>query len=82
MEQLDNVHIMASREWGKNDADINLFCDACPIGMGFWFPAGDISFQHVIDVNSPPAAIFYYEALAVVSALHWAVYNVSLQAGL
>jgi len=82
MEQSDGVHIMASREWGKNDADINLFCDACPIGMGFWFPAGDIGFQHVIDANSPPAGIFYYEALAVVSALHWAVYNVPLRAGL
>jgi hypothetical protein len=46
MMWLDGVHIMQSREWGQNDADIDLFCDACPISMGFWFPAGNIGFQH------------------------------------
>src|SRR5882762_2791238 len=34
MEQSDGVHMMSSREWGRNDADISLFCDACPAGMG------------------------------------------------
>jgi hypothetical protein len=81
MEQSNGIHMMTSREWGKNDADISLFCDACPAGLGFWFPAGNVGFQHVIDSAAPSPGIFYYEALTVVSALHWAVFNTSLPPG-
>ena len=82
MMWLDGVHIMQSHEWGQNDADINLFCDACPISMGFWFPAGNIGFQHALSADTPPRAIFYYEAWAFLSALHLAVHNIPLQQGL
>jgi len=79
MEISDGVHIMTSRGWGKNDADLNLFCDACPAGMAFWCPARNVGFQHALTADSAPHGIFYYEALAVVSALHWAVFNTPLR---
>jgi hypothetical protein len=49
VDESDGIHIMTSREWGRNDVDINLLCDACPIGMGFWYPAGCVGFQHALD---------------------------------
>jgi hypothetical protein len=82
LEQSGGIHLMTSREWGKVDADVSLFCDACPIGMGFWFPARNLGFQHAIDPSTPSVGIFYYEALTVVSALHWAVHNIPLREGL
>jgi hypothetical protein len=62
MENSDGIHIMSSREWGKNDADINLFCDACSLGLGFWFPAGNVGFQHALAPGTPSPGIFFYEA--------------------
>lgn len=77
VEKSDGVHLLMSTGWGKNDAEVSLYCDACATGMGFWYPAGNVGFFHSLDpgTQSPsakPAGIFYHEALAVVSALHWA----------
>jgi hypothetical protein len=82
MEQSDGIHIMSSREWGKSDADLSLFCDACPIGMGFWLPMRNIGFQHALDPDVPSPGIFFYEAWTVLSALHWAVHHLPLHTGL
>jgi hypothetical protein len=46
------------------------------------FSAGNIRFQHAIDPDSPTSGIFHHEALAVVSALYWAIHNLPLWAGL
>jgi hypothetical protein len=67
--------MMMSREWGKNDAEMNIFCDACPIGMGFWCLAMNVGFQHVLQPDTASPGIFFYEAWTVVSALYWAVHN-------
>ena len=64
MSQLDGIHLMSSREWGRNDADVSLFCDASSIGLGFWFPAGSVGFQHGIDPSASSPGIFYHEALS------------------
>ena len=73
----DGVH-MTSVSWGKNNADFNIFCDACPFGMGFWYPAGCLGFVLPIDLMMASPGIFYYEALTIVSAIYWAVHNLPL----
>ena len=79
LEGSDGVHMMTSREWTRSDADFSLFCDACPVRMGFWYPAGNVGFQHSLDVSAASPGIFFYEAWTVVSALYWAVHNLPLQ---
>ena len=74
----DGVH-MTSVSWGKNNADFNIFCDACPFGMGFWYPAGCLGFVLPIDLMMASPGIFYYEALTIVSAIYWAVHNLPLR---
>ena len=79
VEGSDGVHIMTSHGWGRNDAEYNLFCDACPIGLAFWFPAADFGFQHALSPDVPSPGIFFHESLAVVSALSWFIHNVPLR---
>jgi len=79
VEGSDGVHIMTSHRWGRNDAEYNLFCDACPIGLAFWFPAADFGFQHALSPDVPSPGIFFHESLAVVSALSWFIHNVPLR---
>ena len=69
----DSVHILQSHEWDPVDADLSIFCDTCPGGMAFWVPSLSLGFQH--HISAPPAQIFYFKALTVVSALHWCVHN-------
>ena len=72
---------MSSNGWGKNDADFNVFCDTCPLDLGFWYPAGNVGFTHPIDTTSPTPSIFYHEALTVVSAIYWSVHNLPIHPG-
>lgn len=65
------VHLLSSLEWGPDDADRTLFTDACPSGMAFWCPALNVGFQCAVN-SSDGRGIFYLEALAVVSAIHYA----------
>ena len=78
VEGSDSVHIMTSQGRGHNDAEYNLFYDACPIGLAFWFPVANFGFQHALSPDLSSLGIFFYEALAVVSALSWFVHNVPL----
>ena len=75
----DGIHIMTSVGWGKNDADFSIFCDVCPSGMGFWYPARCLGFVFPLDLTTSSPGIFYFEVLTVVSAIHWAVQNLPLQ---
>ena len=70
---------MTSVGWGKNDTDFNIFCDACPSGMGFWYPTRCLGFVFPLDLMTASSGIFYYEALTVMSAIYWAVHNLPLQ---
>jgi hypothetical protein len=79
LENSGGVHMMTSRGWGKNDADVSLLCDACPHGMGFWCPSCNIGFVHSFDASQASPGIFYFEALTVISALHWALHNMSMR---
>ena len=50
---------MSSNGWGKNNADFNIFCKACPLEMGSWYPAGNIGFLHPIDATTATPGIYY-----------------------
>ncbi|KAL1739560.1 hypothetical protein HDZ31DRAFT_7286, partial [Schizophyllum fasciatum] len=47
--------------------------------MGFWCPARGTGFQCVRPGSPKPVGIFYNEALAVLSALHHAVFDIDPQ---
>ena len=71
LQNSNGVHILSSQSWTEHDADITYLSDACPSGMGFWSPKTCEGFQ----CRVPPTSrqpIFFFEALALLSALHHA----------
>ena len=63
---------MWSHEWDPVDADLAIFCDACPGGVALWVPSLGLGFQHPISAQPKH---FFFKALTIVSALHWFVHN-------
>ena len=64
----DGLLHLQTVSWVVNSADFTIFCDACPSGMGFWYPSFNEGFLCGIpdpcnDLN------FFYEALCVLCAL-------------
>ncbi|KAF8816684.1 hypothetical protein BYT27DRAFT_7076727 [Phlegmacium glaucopus] len=55
--------------WTPSEADYVVYCDACPEGLGFWYPDNKSGFYAPTPVNVPTDFIFYFEALCVLSAL-------------
>jgi hypothetical protein len=72
VENMTGIYMMSSIGWGLDVADIQLFTDACPSGLGFWLPSLSLGFQWPIHTGNP-YGIFYLEALAVVSTLEWVI---------
>ena len=50
-------------------ADFTAYCDACPKGLGYWFPASSLGFCAPTPKDPPTSTIFYFEALCVLCAL-------------
>jgi hypothetical protein len=69
IESSNGVHLFRSSNWDPSLADYTIYCDACPDGMGFWYPSLDIGFYAPTPENSEVTAIFYFEALCVLCAL-------------
>ncbi|KIY43016.1 hypothetical protein FISHEDRAFT_78924 [Fistulina hepatica ATCC 64428] len=74
LETSDGVYIIKSRHWNTKSADLVVFTDACKSGMSLYFPSTESGFQCRTDDVSLPRGIsrdhiFYFEALAVVSAI-------------
>ena len=65
----DGVHILKSITWDPTLADFTIFCDACPEGMGFWYPVSKEGYYAPTPINVPSNVIFYFESLCVLSAL-------------
>ena len=63
------VHLLKSVYWGVDEATLTVFCDACPDGMGFWYPELNVGFYSPTPCHEHPDLIFYFEALCVHSAL-------------
>jgi hypothetical protein len=69
LEHSDSVHLLKSFSWNCSLADFTIYCDACPEGMGFWYPVSKDGFYAPTPVTISSNAIFYFKALCVVSAL-------------
>ena len=52
----------------ESEADVTVFCGACPKGMGFWLPDEDVGFYCATPAQTLPL-IYYVEALCVLAAL-------------
>ncbi|TFY53164.1 hypothetical protein EVG20_g10240 [Dentipellis fragilis] len=73
VERSPGIFMLRSLSWRPEDADLVIFTDACFDGMGFWSQQQSLGFQSRL----PPVAgtIFFWECLAVLSAIHWAASN-------
>ena len=69
IENSDGVHLWKSLTWDPSMADHIIYCDACPEGMGFWYPVSKDGYYAPTPVNVPSDVIFYFEALCVLSAI-------------
>ena len=69
IENSDGVHLWKSISWAPDMADHVIYCDACPNGMGFWYPVSKDGYYAPTPVNVPSDFIFYFEALCVLSAI-------------
>ena len=65
----DGVHLLKSTFWEPSQADVIIYCDACPEGLGFWYPGTKEGLYAPTPTNKPKDCIFYYESLCVLSAL-------------
>jgi hypothetical protein len=70
IKKSNGIHLFKSITWTPESADFIIFCDACPEGMGFWYPISKDGYYAPTPVNVPTNAIFYFETLCVLSALH------------
>ena len=57
--------------WHSTDADIVIYTDACPTGIGFWCPQLDCGCYGPVIHVTHTLPIFFHGASAVVCALHW-----------
>jgi hypothetical protein len=69
IEFSDSVHLFKSFSWSPSSADYVIYCDACPEGLGFWYPTSKDGYYAPTPVYTPTSAIFYFESLSVLSAL-------------
>ncbi len=68
LTHLQPVLLLQSLAWQPSDTSLTVYCDACPEGLGFWFPSTSMGYYSAAPTNVPPL-IFYLEALCVLSAL-------------
>ena len=65
----DGVYLFEDVDWDAEQADVIAYSDACLSGLGFFFENSDEGFQCLVPQQPPKDTIFYFEALAVVSAV-------------
>ena len=68
----DGIHMLKSVEWSPHDrmaTTLIAYMDASAVGMGIWFPGEHTGFQCPLPADGPKDLIFFYEALAVYSAV-------------
>jgi hypothetical protein len=76
IESLSGIHIIRSRRWDLESADLVVYCDASMEGLGCWFPDHGIGLHSPIPAWVTRSIIFYHEALAVATALDRLSHNV------
>ena len=76
VKKSDGIHMLQSVEWFPQDnqaSTLIAFVDASSVGMGIWFPGIYAGYQSPLPSNGPKDLIFFYEALAICSAIHLGV---------
>jgi hypothetical protein len=63
------VHLVKASDWDVSLADFTIYCDACPGGLGFWYPDLDDGFFSDISTDAKLEIIYFYEALCVFCAI-------------
>jgi len=71
IEASDGIHILDAKEWDSNDADLAIYSDASLSGLGFVIPKILLGFCASTPTDCATPTIFYYEALAIASAILW-----------
>jgi hypothetical protein len=66
------IYVYKSLTWDPHQSDLTIYCDASGVGMGFYIPSANQAYHSGLPLNTPSEGIFFFEALAVCSALHWA----------
>jgi hypothetical protein len=69
VETMPGLLLLKSLSWPAEAATYTIYCDACPNGMGFWYPSLDIAFYSETPPDEVSGLIFYFEALCVLCAL-------------
>jgi len=69
LESANGVYVLDANQWGETEANFICYADACPSGLGFWSFDSLEGFQS--DYHND--LIFFSEAYAVLSALHYAL---------
>ena len=72
IKRSNGVHFLKSVVWSPSDTGhttMVAYTDASSKGLGVWFPGEHVGYQCPLPLNAPKDAIFYFEALAVCSAI-------------
>ena len=69
LDTMSGVFLLKSLSWEIDEATCVIKADACPSGMGFWYPATRKGFTSPTPLATPSSLNNFYEALAVLSAL-------------
>jgi hypothetical protein len=72
------VRIFSTTSWNPVEArsaglhQLEVFTDASSVGLAYYFPALSLAYHAPLPLNPPSDTIFWFEALAVCSAIHHA----------
>jgi hypothetical protein len=71
MERLPGLLFYKSLDFDPLSEDVVVvYTDASGLGMGLWFPHENFAGQSPVPIDAPKDTIFFFEALAVCSAIH------------
>jgi hypothetical protein len=72
VEVSSGIHILGASEWTVYDHvdTLETYTDASGVGLGVWFLGEHVRYQYVIPPEEDPDRIFFWEAIAVCSAIH------------
>ncbi|KAF8149801.1 hypothetical protein B0H34DRAFT_785123 [Crassisporium funariophilum] len=72
IQKLSGVHLLSANDWGIDNTNITIYCNACMDGMGFWYPGKGVGYMYNIVDSLPTQYIFYWKALCVLSTFFFA----------
>ena len=74
VEKLDGVSMLGAEAWSAADADLNVWCDASDIGLGFYCPIDNVAYvyERYDDPSVAQTLITFFESLCILSAIQWA----------